>query len=217
MPTMPQNDAGIRIEQPKSVPCASGAIPVATATADPPDEPEGLSAGFQGLRVTPNTSLKVLAPAPNSGVLVLPSTIAPAAFRRRTTSASSVGTLSLNSDEPYVVRIPAVDVMSLMTTGRPWSVPSLSPRMTAVSACFANARAASATSVTMALSLGLTRAMVARCASSTSTGLTAFDAISDASSTAVLRLRFSVTADFHYLPDQCTKRRSMARKNRLRP
>src|SRR6266567_9424381 len=99
MPTMPQNDAGIRIEQPKSVPCASGTMPVATATADPPDEPDGLNAGFQGLRVTPNTSLKVLAPAANSGVLVLPSTMAPAAFRRRTASASSTGTLSANSGE----------------------------------------------------------------------------------------------------------------------
>ena len=92
--------AGIRIEQPKSVPCASGTMPVATATADPPEEPAGLNAGFQGLRVTPNTSLKVLAPAANSGVLVLPSTIAPAAFSRRTASASSVGTLSLNNGEP---------------------------------------------------------------------------------------------------------------------
>src|SRR5450756_417587 len=100
IPTIPQNAAGIRIEQPKSVPCASGAIPVATATADPPEEPAGLNAGFQGLRVTPNTSLKVLAPAPNSGVLVLPSTMAPADFSRRTTSASSVGTLSLNKAEP---------------------------------------------------------------------------------------------------------------------
>src|SRR5580658_2711241 len=100
MPTMPQNDAGIRIEQPKSVPCASGTIPVATATADPPEEPAGLNAGFQGFRVTPNTSLKVLAPAANSGELVLPSTMAPAAFRRRTASASCVGTLSLNSGEP---------------------------------------------------------------------------------------------------------------------
>src|SRR5260370_39639653 len=41
MPTMPQNDAGIRIEPPKSVPCAKGTIPVATAAAAPPDEPEG--------------------------------------------------------------------------------------------------------------------------------------------------------------------------------
>src|SRR6202171_1627854 len=100
IPTMPQNDAGIRIEQPKSVPCARGTMPVATATADPPAEPAGLNAGVQGLRVTPNTSLKVLAPAANSGVLVLPSTMAPAAFRRRTASASSVGTLSLNNGEP---------------------------------------------------------------------------------------------------------------------
>src|SRR6202049_5037025 len=63
MPTMPQNEAGIRIEQPKSVPCAHGAIPVATPTADPPEEPAGLNAGFQGFRVTPNTSLNVLATA----------------------------------------------------------------------------------------------------------------------------------------------------------
>src|SRR3977135_3907809 len=97
---MPEDEAAIRIEQPKSVPCASGTMPVATATADPPEEPAGLNAGFQGLRVTPNTSLKVLAPAANSGGLGLPSTIAPAAFSRRTTSASSAGTLSLNSGDP---------------------------------------------------------------------------------------------------------------------
>src|ERR1700682_3861134 len=100
MPTIPQNDAGMRIEHPKSVPYAKGTLPVATATADPPDEPAGLSAGFQGFRVTPNTSLNVLAPAANSGVLVLPSTMAPAALRRRTPSASSSGTLSLTSREP---------------------------------------------------------------------------------------------------------------------
>src|SRR6202158_1741331 len=79
-----------------------------------------------------------------------------------------------------------------MTTGNPCNAPSLSPCITAASASLADARAASATSVTMALSLGLTRAMVARCASSTSTGLTALVAISDASSTAVLRLKISV-------------------------
>src|SRR5258707_5890456 len=88
--------------------------------------------------------------------------------------------------------MPAVGVTSLMTTGRPCKARSLSPRITAPSASFADARAASATSVTMAFSLGLTRAMTARWASSTSTGLTALVAISDASSTAVLRLRLSV-------------------------
>ena len=77
MPTMPQNAAGIRIEQPKSVPCASGTMPVATATAEPPDEPAGLSAGFHGLRVAPNSALLVLAPQANSGVFVLARTMAP--------------------------------------------------------------------------------------------------------------------------------------------
>ena len=89
---MPQNAAGIRIEQPKSVPCAIGTMPVATATAEPPDEPAGLSAGFQGLRVAPNTAFTVFAPVANSGVLVFASTMAPAAFSRRTASASCSGT-----------------------------------------------------------------------------------------------------------------------------
>src|SRR6266404_73729 len=95
--------------------------------------------------------------------------------------------------------MPAVGVTSLMTTGKPCSAPSLSPRITAASASLAKVRAASATRVTMALSFGLTRAIVARWASSTSTGLTALVAISDASSTAVLRLRFSAMSDFPLL------------------
>ena len=66
---MPQNAAGMRIEAPKSVPWASGSIPEATATAEPPDDPAGDSARFQGLRVAPNTGLTVLAPVANSGVL----------------------------------------------------------------------------------------------------------------------------------------------------
>ena len=67
-PTMPQKLAGLRSEPPMSEPCASHAMPVASATAAPPDEPAAERDVFQGLRVAPNTSLKVLAPAPNSGV-----------------------------------------------------------------------------------------------------------------------------------------------------
>src|SRR3954464_11321087 len=67
-PTMPQNLAGLRSEPPMSEPCASHAVPVASATAAPPDEPAAERDVFQGLSVRPNTSLKVLAPAPNSGV-----------------------------------------------------------------------------------------------------------------------------------------------------
>src|ERR1700720_899275 len=71
MPTTPQKLAGLRSEPPMSVPCASHAVPVASATAAPPEEPAAERDRFHGLRVAPNTSLKVLAPAPNSGVLDL--------------------------------------------------------------------------------------------------------------------------------------------------
>src|SRR5882757_9274470 len=71
MPTTPQKLAGLRSEPPMSEPCASHAVPVASATAAPPDEPAAERDVSQGLRVAPNTSLKVLAPAPNSGVLDL--------------------------------------------------------------------------------------------------------------------------------------------------
>ena len=78
-PTTPQKAAGVRSEPPRSEPWASGPMPVASATAAPPLEPPQVSAGFHGLRVAPNTALKVLPPAPNSGVFVLPTTMAPAA------------------------------------------------------------------------------------------------------------------------------------------
>src|SRR4051794_26589288 len=69
MPTTPLKLAGLRKEPPMSEPCATHAMPVANATAAPPDEPAAEREVFHGLSVRPNTSLKVLAPAPNSGVL----------------------------------------------------------------------------------------------------------------------------------------------------
>ena len=58
--------------------------PQASAAAEPPDEPPALSAGLNGLPVAPHTGLRLLAPAPMSGVLVLAVTMAPAARRRAT-------------------------------------------------------------------------------------------------------------------------------------
>src|SRR6056297_3057562 len=55
-PTMP----------PKSAPWLSHSSPVASDTAAPPEDPAAFIAVFQGLRVAPNTALKVLAPAPIS-------------------------------------------------------------------------------------------------------------------------------------------------------
>ena len=49
---MPHEAAGWRIEPPVSVPSASGAMPAATAAAEPPREPPGTRA-VPGLRVGP--------------------------------------------------------------------------------------------------------------------------------------------------------------------
>ena len=67
-----------------SVPSARGSMPHATATAAPPLLPPQVRPVAYGFRVAPNTGLKVCEPAPNSGVLVFPMTIAPAARMRST-------------------------------------------------------------------------------------------------------------------------------------
>src|SRR5262245_10255397 len=78
-PTTEQKLAGVRRLPPRSEPVASQTCPAASAAADPPDEPPTVSRVFQGLRVSPNTGLNVLAPAPNSGVFDFASTMPPLA------------------------------------------------------------------------------------------------------------------------------------------
>src|SRR5579859_6907580 len=87
---MPQNEAGMRIEPPASVPTASGQVPDKTATALPPLLPPGVRARSHGLRVIPVSGESVQPFQPNSGVVVLPKKTAPAARRRAVTGASSV-------------------------------------------------------------------------------------------------------------------------------
>src|SRR5215469_10977844 len=101
-PTMPQNAAGLRNEPPVSEPEQIGAIPVASATAEPPDEPAQERTGSNGLPVAPYTALRVLAPAPNSGVLVLPITMAPAWRTPATSRSSAAGTWSRKMTLPCV-------------------------------------------------------------------------------------------------------------------
>src|SRR6185369_8561119 len=71
-----------------SVPTDSGPMPEATAAAVPPDDPPGVLAGFQGLRVMPVSGELVSPLQPNSGVVVLPSSTAPASRSRATEGAS---------------------------------------------------------------------------------------------------------------------------------
>src|SRR6266508_443587 len=51
-PMTPHQAAGMRTDPAPSLPVASGTMPVATATADPADEPPGVHRGLRGLRVT---------------------------------------------------------------------------------------------------------------------------------------------------------------------
>ena len=91
-PTTPQNAAGVRSEPPVSEPVASGTMDVASATAEPPEEPPQVRAGSNGLPVAPWTGLTVLPPAPHSGTLVLPTTMPPAERTAATIRSSASGT-----------------------------------------------------------------------------------------------------------------------------
>src|SRR5690606_21387316 len=58
-PAMPQNEAGMRTEPPMSEPSATATQPDATAAPAPPEDPPDVLAGFQGLRVMPQSGLSV--------------------------------------------------------------------------------------------------------------------------------------------------------------
>lgn len=106
-PNTPQQEAGILIDPPPSLACAIGTMPAATAAADPPLDPPGVRVRPQGLHVGPNSSGSVLGNNPNSGVLVLATTIRPARLKRETSSVSDGATKSFKTRDPPVRRTPA--------------------------------------------------------------------------------------------------------------
>ncbi|MOA45725.1 hypothetical protein D3C78_1681540 [compost metagenome] len=87
-PNTPQHEAGIRIEPPASLPWANGTSRAATAAAAPPLEPPAECLRFHGLWQGPNSTGSVVGGMPNSGVLLRPTKISPAARKRRTSSLS---------------------------------------------------------------------------------------------------------------------------------
>src|SRR3954469_19430754 len=106
-PTRPVHEAGMRIDPPPSSACAIGAIPAATATPAPLDDPPGVRSGFHGLRDVPKVSFSVNGTAPNSDVVVLPNRTNPAATNRRTTGSDvDFGAVPAPAD-PYLVGQPA--------------------------------------------------------------------------------------------------------------
>jgi hypothetical protein len=167
-PTSPQAEAGMRIDPPPSAPSATGTVPVATATADPPDEPPGERSRSKGLRVTPVARLSVNGNWPNSGIVVRPTMTAPAARRRRTTSLSAVRGVELPAP-PRVVTSPVTSYSSLTTMGTPARGRSaLGPTASSSSA---SASALSARTTVKALTGPLRSSMRARAACTVSRAL----------------------------------------------
>src|SRR5882724_4552831 len=77
-PNTPDAEAGMRIEPPPSLACATGTMRAATAAPAPPEE----CSRFQGFRVGPNKRDSVVGINPNSGVELLPKIVSPASRKR---------------------------------------------------------------------------------------------------------------------------------------
>src|SRR5689334_11109889 len=93
IPAIPLLCDGPRMDPPQSEPMSNAARPAATDAPAPPDEPAVLRVKSYGLCDEPYSKLLAVLippkpPSVNSGVLVLPSRIAPAARTRATTVAS---------------------------------------------------------------------------------------------------------------------------------
>ncbi len=81
---MPHSAAGWRIEPPVSVPIDHGAVPAATAAAEPPEDPPGTRLRSHGLSTGPKAEFSFDEPIANSSWLVLASSGAPAPVSRST-------------------------------------------------------------------------------------------------------------------------------------
>ena len=134
-----------------SLPKPIGDIPDASADASPPDDPPAVRVGSQGLRVRPCSDESVCTRNAMSGQLVRPIGIAPAAFMRSTTGASTGEIASAKAGTPLSVAHPARSMFCFTVNGTPCSGPSVSPAASAASAAFAPARASSARTLVIAL------------------------------------------------------------------
>ncbi len=82
----------MRSEPPPSFPWAAGTMRAATTAAEPPEEPPGECSVLQGFRLGPRRRGSVTPMIPSSGVLAWANSTSPAAWKRRTISASSRAT-----------------------------------------------------------------------------------------------------------------------------
>ena len=102
-PVIPVKAAGCLMDPPVSVPSAIGAIPAATAAAEPPEEPPGVLSKSHGLFTFPTKLVSLEEPIANSSIFVLPSMTVPFSLKFLTTVASYGEIKFDNIFEPHVV------------------------------------------------------------------------------------------------------------------
>jgi hypothetical protein len=118
---IPQQAAGIRTDPAVSVPKPTSASPVATATADPDDDPPGSRLGSRGFTGVPDQWFTPLADQHSSVSPVLPTIRAPPSRADATTAASiSAGSaISATTGHPAVVGRPATSMQSFTASRGP--------------------------------------------------------------------------------------------------
>src|SRR6185295_2392788 len=152
---------------PLSVPKPSGDPPKATIAASPPLEPPGVRPRSHGLFVRRNSGLSHSLNHISCGRFVLPSSTAPAARSRATSTASASAGRPLSASTPIVVSTPATSKHSFTVNGMPASGPAADPRGRPSSARAASV-AGSSSGTTSALTAGSWRWILAMCSSSSS-------------------------------------------------
>src|ERR1041384_502683 len=96
-------------------------MPLATAPADPPEEPPGTRSGASGFRAGPYALFSVDEPIANSSMFDLATITAPARRRRAIAVASYGLTYPSRMREPQEVGSDVVAMLSFTTTGTPSS------------------------------------------------------------------------------------------------
>ena len=128
MPTIPFAAEGQMMEPLVSVPTASGTMPAATAIADPELDPHGDRVTSWGFLACPPAPLQPLddrseRKLAHSLRFALPTINRPALRICSMTNASRPARFSANANEPAVVGRPFTSMLSLISTGTPYSGP----------------------------------------------------------------------------------------------
>src|SRR3989338_5067125 len=168
MPTSPQKLAGWRTEPAVSEPKAPNALPMASAAAEPPEEPPGTRVSSYGFLVTPYAECSVEAPIANSSILVLPRKSAPASSNFLIAVALYVARYRSSILDAHDAILPSIRILSFIASGIPKSAESFSPFFNFLSASFAFSKQSSNTSK-YALMVGFFSATTARHSSASST------------------------------------------------